>query len=96
MPSIEHVLITGANRGIGLGIVQEYLKLSNTHIFATCRNPETARELLKLSEDNPGRVTIVELDLSDFSSIERSFKTYPRTNRWTRYCYQQCCHAFSQ
>ena len=37
---IRTVLITGANRGIGL----EFVKLSSKpkHVFAACRNPEDA------------------------------------------------------
>lgn len=70
----ERVLVTGANRGIGLGIVQQYLKQNDSQIFATCRNPDTADDLIKLSEANPDRVTIVQLDLSDMKSIEQSLK----------------------
>ena len=42
---MERVLITGANRGIGLGIVNQYLERGNTRIFATCRTPEKASDL---------------------------------------------------
>ena len=75
MSTKEKILVTGANRGIGLGIVQQYIKRDDTHVFATCRNPENAKELIKIAEDNPGQVSIVELDLSDSSSIEQLFKT---------------------
>lgn len=41
---MKSILITGCNRGIGLGMVKylaEYNK-SPKNIFATCRNPEEA------------------------------------------------------
>ncbi|CAB4068447.1 unnamed protein product [Lepeophtheirus salmonis] len=47
------VLITGGNRGIGLAIVKEFLKVSprRTRIFATYRNPQTSQELISLTQD---------------------------------------------
>ena len=38
------VLITGCSRGVGLGLVKEYLN-RNFQVVATCRNPESATEL---------------------------------------------------
>jgi NAD(P)-dependent dehydrogenase (short-subunit alcohol dehydrogenase family) len=38
-----NVFITGANRGIGLGIVKEMLKAGGVkNLFAGCRNPDGA------------------------------------------------------
>ena len=41
---MNSVLITGSNRGLGLGLIQHLLKLPNSpkYLFATCRNPEKA------------------------------------------------------
>ena len=38
------ILMTGANRGIGLEFVKQLLRLHEppTHIFAACRSPEKA------------------------------------------------------
>ena len=38
------VLITGANRGIGLELTRQLLRLTDPpeHVFATCRHPESA------------------------------------------------------
>ena len=74
MSTTERILVTGANRGIGFGIVQQYLKQNDTHVFATCRKPEEADDLIKLAATNPVRITIVKLDLSDITSIEQSLK----------------------
>ena len=39
------VLITGASRGIGLGLVRGFLRTANTRVVATARRPEAAAEL---------------------------------------------------
>ena len=38
------VLITGCSRGVGYGLVTEFLK-RNFNVIATCRNPEKATDL---------------------------------------------------
>ena len=45
------VLITGCSRGIGLGLVKEYLN-RNFRVIATCRNPESAMELKAILDQN--------------------------------------------
>jgi NAD(P)-dependent dehydrogenase (short-subunit alcohol dehydrogenase family) len=39
------VLITGASRGIGLGLVREFLSTAGTRVIATARQPESAPQL---------------------------------------------------
>jgi NAD(P)-dependent dehydrogenase (short-subunit alcohol dehydrogenase family) len=45
MLSPRNVLITGANRGLGLELVKQFLKLPTPPqtLLATCRNPEEAK-----------------------------------------------------
>lgn len=62
------VLITGANRGIGLEFVRQYAE-DGWQVHACCRKPEAATELKKLSAGN--RVDIHPLDVTDQSSINR-------------------------
>lgn len=47
---MKSVLITGSNRGIGLGLVKKIASLTHPpeHIFATCRNPSNAKVNKKL------------------------------------------------
>ena len=71
---MQRILITGANRGIGLGFVHKYLAQDETRIFATCRDPQTATELMALADGNE-RLTIVQLDVTDGESIASSLKT---------------------
>jgi len=54
--SPRSILITGCNRGIGLELVKQYMKLDPppTHLLATYRDPESSEELLQLAKDNAG------------------------------------------
>ena len=71
------VLITGANRGIGLGFVKYFLaKEPNPElVFATCRSPrgsEATKELDDLAKAHQGRLHIVQMDVGDPPSVERA------------------------
>ncbi len=68
---MQRILITGANRGIGLDLTQRYAgRDSVTHVFATCRNPDKAAELQVVAAQHPGRVHVIALDVTDSASIE--------------------------
>jgi len=62
------VLITGANRGLGLEFCRQYAQIDWT-VIACCRNPEYAFELNTLASDR-GNVLIETLDVSDLEQIE--------------------------
>jgi len=62
------ILITGANRGIGLGFVEEYLHRGET-VHATARDPNHADDLQRLSGDAGGQLTIHPLDVTDPKSV---------------------------
>ena len=49
---MQNILITGANRGIGLALVEEYLAQGGSRVYATCRNPEDAEVLRALADAN--------------------------------------------
>lgn len=61
------ILITGSNRGIGLGLAQRYAAMGWT-VYATARNPAGADELnaLDAQYDN---MTVHELDVTDDAEI---------------------------
>ena len=52
--SFKSVLITGANRGLGLEFVQQFLALASppTHLFAACRNPDAAQVILNANDND--------------------------------------------
>lgn len=60
------VLITGANRGIGLGLARAY-HADGWRVIATCRTPEKAEALKALGGDN---LEIYSLDVTDHAGID--------------------------
>src|SRR5438552_530230 len=62
------VLITGANRGIGLELTRQYAANGDT-VFALCRSPNSAAVLNQLAGESGGRVAIYAMDVSDEDSI---------------------------
>jgi NAD(P)-dependent dehydrogenase (short-subunit alcohol dehydrogenase family) len=57
------VLITGANRGIGLALTQAYLERGD-RVVATCRHPAKAAELHKLKETYRDDLLILRFDVN--------------------------------
>jgi NAD(P)-dependent dehydrogenase (short-subunit alcohol dehydrogenase family) len=49
------VLITGASRGIGLGLVRGFLNTADTQVIATARRPDSAAELTALLKAGAAR-----------------------------------------
>ena len=66
---MQTILITGANRGIGLALTRQLLK-DDARIFATCRAPERADALHELAQHQPERITVLQLDVNDVASID--------------------------
>jgi NAD(P)-dependent dehydrogenase (short-subunit alcohol dehydrogenase family) len=64
----QTILITGANRGIGLALTKELLKAGHTVLAAT-RRPGEAEELGKLREEFGELLTVVEMDVTSVKSI---------------------------
>jgi NAD(P)-dependent dehydrogenase (short-subunit alcohol dehydrogenase family) len=64
---MRRVLITGANRGLGLGLAQWHAARGD-QVFATCRTPADAPALHALV--SPGGVHVSALDVSDPASVE--------------------------
>ncbi|NKB45008.1 MAG: SDR family NAD(P)-dependent oxidoreductase [Alphaproteobacteria bacterium] len=66
MPS---VLITGANRGLGFGLLKLYVN-DGWRVYGCCRNPDNAVELKALAEASNGTLTLHRADVEDDASIE--------------------------
>jgi NAD(P)-dependent dehydrogenase (short-subunit alcohol dehydrogenase family) len=68
---MRRILITGANRGLGLEFTRQYLERGG-RVFAAVRDPGRARELAELQAKHPNRLTILPLDVADAGSIRAS------------------------
>lgn len=64
------VLVTGANRGIGLGLTEELLKRGD-HVIACSRSISNAGELQALSGKFPSGLQLVKLDLRNLDDIRQ-------------------------
>lgn len=62
------VLITGANRGLGLQFTHDYLR-EGWQVVAACRAPDRAAALRELSADGSGRLRAIPLDVTDAASV---------------------------
>jgi len=70
------VLITGANRGIGLEFVRQYAA-SGWNVIATCRAPERAEELRQVAAANDA-IVIEQLDVLDHAGIDALADKYAK------------------
>jgi NAD(P)-dependent dehydrogenase (short-subunit alcohol dehydrogenase family) len=63
------VLVTGANRGIGLEFVRQY-KAQGARVYACCRTPEKADDLNRIAQSSKGKVTLHRLDVTSEDDIK--------------------------
>lgn len=68
---ISTVLVTGANRGIGLEFARQYL-LEGWRVIGACRAPEQARALAALAAQSSGALKLVALEVTDASSVRHA------------------------
>jgi len=66
---MKTLFLTGANRGIGLAIVNEALN-RGYRVFAGCRQPEKATTHQALAAATPDRIVPVPIDVTDTASIQ--------------------------
>ena len=62
------LLVTGANRGIGLELVRQALARGD-RVFATCRDPDAASDLTALGTQHRDTLSIQQLDVSSDASV---------------------------
>lgn len=62
------ILITGANRGIGLEFARQYAA-DGCRVHAACRDPDAAKELGQLAAESGGAIRVLALDVTDTTSV---------------------------
>src|SRR5687767_2934711 len=69
---MQHIVITGANRGIGLELARQYIARPETQVYALCRKPAEARALESLSNEAAGRINVIHFEAADEADIHRA------------------------
>jgi NAD(P)-dependent dehydrogenase (short-subunit alcohol dehydrogenase family) len=72
---MPNVLITGANRGLGLEFTKQYAE-DGWRVFACCRNPDAAKELLELTAKHSNLISIHTLDVGNFNQIDELAQSF--------------------
>ena len=72
----RNVLVTGANRGIGLEFCRQLLAAGD-HVIATCRQPGKATALNALAGEYPGRLHVLPLDVAQPKSRAELVRELP-------------------
>lgn len=67
---MKTVLVTGANRGLGLGLCQQYFSLGDV-VIGVCRANAEQADLLALKAQDEDRMHILHADLCSQASIEQ-------------------------
>ncbi|WP_076411527.1 SDR family oxidoreductase [Shewanella sp. UCD-KL12] len=65
----KHLLITGANRGLGLTMVKHYLN-DGWNVTACCREPEQAHELTQMLNQYE-TLSVFQLDVTDHGAVQQ-------------------------
>lgn len=66
---MARVLITGANRGLGLEFTRQSLARGD-RVIAACRHPGRATELTALAGSHPGHLHVLPLDVARPASVQ--------------------------
>jgi NAD(P)-dependent dehydrogenase (short-subunit alcohol dehydrogenase family) len=64
-----NVLITGANRGIGLEMVKFSMR-QGWRVFACCRNPHNAHNLFNIAKLSSGQLSVHIADMMELATIQ--------------------------
>jgi len=73
-------VVTGASRGLGLGLVTGLLARDNVRVYAGARNPEKAKELNALKAKHGDKLTLLQLDVTDEKSIKTAAEQFAKSS----------------
>lgn len=66
---MPRILITGANRGLGLEMARQYGE-AGWRIMACCRDPKSAPELARLGAASGGRTSLHRMEVTDAGQVK--------------------------
>jgi len=69
----KNVVVTGGNRGIGLGISTAFAQ-GGANVAVLCRNEKSGKEAIKSFEQYGGRYTCIPVDVSDYAAVVEAGK----------------------
>lgn len=67
---MTNILISGANRGIGLALTTHFLA-DGARVFAACRQPAKAQALNELASQHGNLLTVLAMDVTDEASVRQ-------------------------
>jgi NAD(P)-dependent dehydrogenase (short-subunit alcohol dehydrogenase family) len=70
---VSAVLITGADRGLGLEFARQYMA-NGWDVFAACRDPRGAGQLHEMANRSGGKLTPVAMDVTKGESVRSAAK----------------------
>ncbi len=82
---MKSVIITGANRGIGLDTALAFAR-GGYKVYATMRNPGGATALNKINEDESLNMTMMAMDVNSDESVRNCMEQIHKENGAGR-CY---------
>ena len=70
MSLFNNVIVTGASRGLGLEFVKQLAsKKTCQKVVASCRDPESANDLLQLQQNYAEKIHVKRLDVNEFDTF---------------------------
>ncbi|NRA69049.1 MAG: SDR family oxidoreductase [Pseudobacteriovorax sp.] len=73
---MKNILISGCNRGLGLGLVKKLLRQGH-HVWGGCRRPQSSRELWEIESDYHDSFKILEFDVTNEKQIKQALELLP-------------------
>ena len=75
--TMQRIVVSGANRGIGLGFVRVYVERGD-QVFACCRRPRQAGLLGEIARQRPDQCTVVGMDVTSKSQVHAAVEQVSR------------------
>ena len=80
LPTGANILIQGASRGIGLALVEAFLKDEDVAtVIATSRQPHQSTALAALEREHPDRLKLIAMDITSEDAIASAAKEIEHT-----------------